>query len=165
MTQRAEINLLMVCLGNICRSPTAHAVMQHKLNAAGLAATVAVDSAGTAAYHIGKAPDPRSIEAAARRGYDLRELRARQVSSSDFRHFDYLLAMDHSNHGNLLRLSGPDGQSQVHLLLDFAADAGLREVPDPYYGGEQGFEQVLDLVEQACDGLLAHLQADLQQRR
>jgi len=165
MTQQQTFSVLMVCLGNICRSPSAHAIMQHKVDAAGLGQHIVVDSAGTGDYHIGKAPDPRSIDAAAQRGYDLRPLRARQVTRDDFQRFDYLVAMDHSNRSNLLRLCDSALQARISLLLEYAGEeAGTLEVPDPYYGAEDGFEQVLDLVERGCEGLLRHLQSELQRR-
>lgn len=158
-----QTRFLMVCLGNICRSPTAQAVMEKRIADAGLQRYMSVDSAGTAAYHIGKAPDPRSTSAALRRGYDLSTQRARQVSVDDFYHFDYILAMDNSNLTHLLNMA-PDGSAdKVSLLLSHAGST-TTDVPDPYYGGDNGFEQVLDLVEQACDALLAAVQSDRQQK-
>ncbi|MBK8971558.1 MAG: low molecular weight phosphotyrosine protein phosphatase [Hahellaceae bacterium] len=149
--------ILFVCLGNICRSPTAEGVFRQKVAQAGLTSRIEVDSAGTSAWHIGSAPDPRSCEAAQRRGYDLSSLRARQVSPpEDFEQFDLILAMDRENLVNLQRICPADQLSKVKLFLDFAS-AGVREVPDPYYGGAQGFDQVLDLVEAASDGVLAYL--------
>lgn len=144
------LRLLVVCLGNICRSPTAEVVLRHKLHSAGLQGRVAVDSAGTAAWHEGLKPDPRSQRHALRRGYDLSPLRARGVVESDFRRFDWLLAMDDDNLADLERMR-PEG-AQTHLRL-FAATA----VPDPYQSGPSGFEQVLDRVEQASDALVAEL--------
>ncbi|WP_374980355.1 low molecular weight protein-tyrosine-phosphatase [Pseudomonas solani] len=152
------MKVLFVCLGNICRSPTAEGVLRHKLREAGLAEQVEVDSAGTGDWHVGKAPDTRTRQAALRRGYDLSLLRARQVSVEDFSRFDLVLAMDHSNLRDLkgLRRNG----SEPDLLL---RRYGLvpEEVPDPYYGGEEGFEEVLDLIEQACDGLVAEIRGRL----
>ncbi len=148
--------VLFVCLGNICRSPTAEGVFRHYAQGCP-SLNLAVDSAGTAAYHTGKAPDSRARQAAARRGYDLSALRARQVVTEDYHRFDYLLAMDRQNLDDLLRRRPPGARADVRLLLDFAEGVSLREVPDPYYGGEQGFEQVLDLVEAASAGLLSHL--------
>ena len=151
--------VLFVCLGNICRSPTAEAVFRDLLQreAAGLA--IETDSAGTHAYHIGSAPDARTIAAALRRGIDMSRLRARVVEAADFERFDLLLAMDEQNYRHLLRISPPERRDRIRLLLDFAPELGRREVPDPYYGGATGFEEVLDLVEEAARGLLAALAA------
>lgn len=135
--------------------------MEKRIADAGLQGHMTVDSAGTAAYHIGKAPDPRSTSAAVRRGYDLSAQRARQISVDDFHHFDYILAMDNSNLTHLLNMAPAGSAGKVSLLLSHAALTTM-DVPDPYYGGDSGFEQVLDLVEQACDALLATVQSDLQ---
>lgn len=149
------IRVLFVCLGNICRSPTAHGVFQYKLEQRGLAAYVEVDSAGTAAWHAGKSADARSVAAAAERGYDLTPLRARQAVAQDFDAFDYVLAMDADNLHNLQQLKPAAARTEPALFLaSFARDFQQEEVPDPYYGGADGFEQVLNLVEDACDGLL-----------
>lgn len=156
-----RVSILMVCLGNICRSPTAHAVLQKKLQEAGLAGKVYVDSAGTADYHTGKSPDERSRMKAATRGYDLSPLRARQVQVHDFAHFDLVLAMDHSNLANLLRICPAEYRDRVQLFLDHS-DAPESEVPDPYFGGEQGFDHVLDLIEQACEGLIEAIRPRLE---
>lgn len=152
------MKVLFVCLGNICRSPTAEGVLRHKLSEAGLDERVEVDSAGTDDWHVGKAPDMRTRQAAQRRGYDLSLLRARQVSVDDFARFDLVLAMDHSNLRDLKGLRR--GGSEPDLFL---RRYGLvpEEVPDPYYGGEEGFEEVLDLIEQACDGLVAEIRGRL----
>ncbi len=148
----------MVCMGNICRSPTAEAVLRHRLDAAGLAQRIGVDSAGTYGGHAGDPPDPRAQRHAAQRGYDLSRLRARVVRPADFQRFGLVLAMDHDNL-KALELLRPPGVGDVRLLMSFANESGLpREVPDPYFGGPQGFERVLDLLECACDGLLEHLQ-------
>ena len=141
----------MVCLGNICRSPTAEAVLRAKLEAAGLAERVVVDSAGTGSWHIGSPPDVRSQRHAAQRGYDLSALRGRQVAGADFDHFDLILAMDEDNLADLRRLA-PGGAHRAELRL-FARV----EVPDPYTGGAAGFEQVLDLVEVASDTWVKNL--------
>ncbi len=141
----------MVCLGNICRSPTAEAVLRAKLEAAGLAQHVVVDSAGTGDWHVGSPPDPRSQRHAAKRGYDLSSLRGRQVAEADFHHFDLILAMDDDNLADLRRLA-PPGSSRAEVRL-FAATA----VPDPYTGSAAGFEQVLDLVESAADAWVQNL--------
>jgi protein-tyrosine phosphatase len=151
------IRVLFVCMGNICRSPTAEGVFKRIVEQAGLADRVLSDSAGTHDYHIGEPPDPRAQEAAARRGYDLNSLRGRQVSRRDFGEFDYVLAMDETNRRLLERLCPPQHAHKLKLFMEFSGDPALREVPDPYYGGAQGFEQVLDLVEQASRGLLGRL--------
>lgn len=157
-TVQTPISILFVCLGNICRSPTAQAVFEAQLAETPLAGNVGVDSAGTAAYHIGKAPDPRSRAAACARGYNLDQLRARQVTRDDFYRFDYILAMDADNLSNLQAMAPEKGRAELALFLDFAAASDLREVPDPYFGGDDGFATVLDLCEQASQGLLSHLQ-------
>ena len=148
--------ILFVCLGNICRSPTAEAVFRAKLKERQVEQRISCDSAGTSHYHVGEAPDGRAAQAALRRGYDMRELRARQVHENDFEHFDLILAMDRNNLAELQRRAGNDHRSKLRLFLEFA-DAGELDVPDPYYGGREGFDHVLDLVESACDGLLRQL--------
>jgi len=149
--------ILFVCMGNICRSPTAEGVFRHVVERDGLSGAIHIDSAGTHAYHIGEPPDARSLAAAAKRGYDLSELRARQVSVEDFVEFDYVLAMDLHNRELLLQRCPAEHRGKVQLFLEFAEGAAVREVPDPYYGGAQGFEEVLDLVEDAAEGLLRHI--------
>jgi len=153
----AQIRILFVCMGNICRSPTAEGLFNHYVTQAGLADLIASDSAGTHAYHIGEPPDPRAQWAASRRGYDLSTLRGRQVSQRDFADFDYVLAMDETNLRALELLCPSRYAYKVKLFMEFGAAAGAREVPDPYSGGPEGFEQVLDMVEQAAQGLLRHL--------
>lgn len=151
------IRVLFVCLGNICRSPSAEGVLRRLAEREGLASGLQFDSAGTAAFHVGEAPDPRMQESAARRGLQLATLRARQVEANDFHHFDYILAMDSSNL-EVLRDMRPEGWSgHLGLLMEFAPGAGPESVPDPYYGGAAGFERVLDLLEEAGKGLLAQL--------
>ena len=154
------MRILFVCLGNICRSPTAEGVFRHKLRAAGLEDRVLVDSAGTGDWHVGKAPDSRTRQAAQRRGYDLSALRARQVEVADFQRFDLILAMDQSNLRNLEALRPAGAQADLDLYLR-RYELALDEVPDPYYGGDDGFEQVLDLIEQASDALLAEIRGRL----
>ena len=150
------LSVLFVCLGNICRSPTAHAVFRQKLQQTAL--NVEVDSAGTAGYHVGAAPDKRSAAHGAKRGYDFSQLFARAVTEDDFEHFDYVLAMDAQNYQDLMNKCPVEHQHKVQLFLHFANNyPNQNEVPDPYYGGEQGFEFVLDLVEDASDGLINHL--------
>jgi protein-tyrosine phosphatase len=156
-----ELRVLMVCTGNICRSPTAEGVLRAKLQAAGLGDRVAVDSAGTQGFHVGEPPDPRSQRHASLRGYDLTRLRARRVEPLDFERFDRLLAMDEEHRRWLLGMAPRGMAGRVGLLMEFAVQHGTdREVPDPYYGTAQGFERVLDLVEDACDGLVALVQSD-----
>ncbi|SEF98726.1 low molecular weight protein-tyrosine-phosphatase [Marinobacterium lutimaris] len=154
--------VLFVCLGNICRSPTAEGVFRRKLaEHPRLQAMLEVDSAGTAAYHVGEAPDRRSTAVAARRGYDLTLLRARAVEPEDFARYDYVLAMDSQNLSNLRAVCPAEFEGHLGLFLDFAGQSGA-EVPDPYYtDGDRGFEEVLDLVEAASEGLIKHLQAEL----
>jgi protein-tyrosine phosphatase len=147
--------ILFVCLGNICRSPAAEGVMRAKARERDI--SVYIESAGTGAWHVGNPPDARMIKAAARRGYDLSHQRARKVADSDFFEFDYLLAMDLSNHTDLLDLAPPNRECDIRLFLDFA-DCQERETPDPYYGGDQGFEHVLDLIERGADSFLDHLE-------
>jgi protein-tyrosine phosphatase len=149
--------VLFVCMGNICRSPTAEGVFKRLVTDAGLDAEIESDSAGTHDYHIGDPPDGRSQAAAGRRGYDLSALRARQVALDDFAAFDYVLAMDATNLTALRRLCPSHYRERVKLFLEFAPEAGRRDVPDPHYGGAQGFEDVLDLVELAAQGLLDHI--------
>lgn len=151
--------VLFVCLGNICRSPTAHGVFLHKVIDAGLQAQIEIDSAGTAAWHTGKSPDERSQAFAVRRGYDLSALRARQVCEADFYRFDYILAMDRANMDSLAEIAPNDASATVSLLLNFGSST-IEEVPDPYYGGDDGFNAVLDLVEDASEGLLQALQRE-----
>jgi protein-tyrosine phosphatase len=152
MSQKTSV--LFVCLGNICRSPTAEAVFKHKAAKAGL--DLIIDSAGTHGYHIGKAPDKRSQAAGVERGYSFKGLKCRRVDESDFEKFDYILAMDESNLSNLHGMSPSQHHNKVHLFLAFA-DNQDKEVPDPYYGGKKGFDLVLDLIEEASDGLIAHI--------
>jgi protein-tyrosine phosphatase len=160
------IKVLFVCLGNICRSPTAHGVLERKLAMAGLSDTVEVDSAGTAAWHVGKQPDPRSQETARKRDYDLSHLRARQVISEDFLEFDYVLAMDNENLENLQKIMpSSDTKAKPELFLEAYStptliSKGLTQVPDPYYGGDGGFEAVLDMIEEACDQLILDIKSN-----
>lgn len=150
------LGVLFVCLGNICRSPTADAVFTRKMRASGLQQRVRVDSAGTGDWHVGQPPDIRAQRHAARRGYDLSALRARQVVEEDFRQFDFVLAMDRSNLADLQLIRPQDGVAEPQLLLPYG-NSGLLDVPDPYHGGEEEFERVLDLIEEAADALLEHI--------
>lgn len=147
--------ILLVCLGNICRSPAAEGILRAKARARGLA--LYIDSAGTGGWHAGDPPDPRMQKAASRRGYDLSRQRARKVEDADFYEFDFLLAMDLSNQADLLEAAPPNRVCDIRLFLDFA-EGDERETPDPYYGGEEGFERVLDLLERGADGFLDYLE-------
>lgn len=152
-----KVKVLFVCMGNICRSPTAEAVFRHYVEQAGLLEHIQIDSAGTHDYHIGDAPDARTQRAAKQRGYDMGNLRGRQVEAGDFARFDYVLAMDEANLDILKRLRPRDSQNHLGLFLQFAEHHAEREVPDPYFGGADGFERVLDMVEDAANGLLQHV--------
>lgn len=158
MKNKEVINVLFICMGNICRSPTAEAVFRHYVENAGLSGRIRIDSAGTHDYHIGAPPDLRTQRAAQQRGYDMSGLRGRQVEVADFNRFDYVLAMDHANLAILQRLA-QQGRGNPHLFLEYARHHQEREVPDPYYGGADGFERVLDMVEDAAEGLLQHIRA------
>jgi protein-tyrosine phosphatase len=151
------MRILFVCMGNICRSPTAEAVFRDYARRHAPELQLEVDSAGTHDYHVGEPPDPRAVKAASRRGLDLSGLRARQVDEADFERFDLILAMDRLNHAMLLERSPPEHHGRIRLLLEFADAAAGLDVPDPYYGGAKGFDEVLDLVEEAAAGLLAEL--------
>jgi protein-tyrosine phosphatase len=151
------MRILFVCLGNICRSPTAEVVFREVAAREAPDLVIQVDSAGTAGYHIGAPPDPRTREAAARRGYDLSPLRARIVQPEDFERFDLILAMDRENLAALRRRAPQGLHERVRLFLEFAPELATSDVPDPYYGGPNGFEEVLDLVEAAAHGLLNHV--------
>lgn len=144
----STVSVLFVCLGNICRSPTAHGVCAQLVAARELQDVVQIDSAGTGDWHVGKAPDRRATAAARRRGYDLGGLRARTVEVEDFHRFDHILAMDRSNLADLEAMAPPDCHARIGLLLDYGS-ADETEVPDPYYGGDDGFHRVLDLIEDA----------------
>ena len=153
--------MLFVCLGNICRSPTAEGVFRHLVENEGLAHRVFIDSAGTGEWHIGAPPDARACKAAASRGYDLTALRGRLVTRRDFETFDYVLAMDEENVRALKRIAPRELAHKIRLFTEFGTH-GASHVPDPYAGGPQGFELVLDLVEDAAQGLLRHVRSELQ---
>jgi len=161
MNTKTTIKVLFVCMGNICRSPTAEGVFTELVNREGHQHQIEIDSAGTHAYHVGKPPDGRAQEAARRRTIDLSPLRARTARPEDFEQFDYVLAMDESNYHDLLAICPAGQEERLKLFLDFAPDVSEREVPDPYYGGESGFEHVLDLVEAASAGLLEDIRRRL----
>jgi len=160
MSQAPDVSILFVCMGNICRSPTAHAVFRQRLDAAGLGDRIAVDSAGTHGFHVGRGPDQRAQEAARARGYPMADLRARQVDAGDLATYDYVVAMDEANLEDVQRLADRASRARVVRLLDFLSEPMRRDVPDPYYGGPNGFEEVLDLVEAASDALLERVRRD-----
>jgi len=160
MSPSSTVKVLFVCMGNICRSPMAHGVFRQLVRDEGLAEYIEIDSAGTHGYHLDEPPDRRAILTAARRGVEIDDLRARRAEPRDFHDFDYVLAMDQENYQALRAICPPVHRSKLRLLMDFAPDYGIREVPDPYYGGPRGFEQVFDLVEVAALGLLE----DIRQR-
>jgi protein-tyrosine phosphatase len=153
-------NVLFVCMGNICRSPTAEGVFRHKVEQANLQDKISIDSAGTHAYHVGNSPDPRAQQAARRRNIDLSKQRARRVSVEDFTKFDYIIAMDDSNKHELLAICPAGYEDRIYLFLDFT-ECEETEVPDPYYGQGRGFEIVLNLVEEAAVGLLDHIRKNI----
>jgi protein-tyrosine phosphatase len=150
-------HVIFVCTGNICRSPTAHGVLRRRIQERGLAGRLTVDSAGLEAWHAGAPPDARSVRHARRRGYELSDLRARQFGAHDFERADRVLVMDDGHLQRAARLCPPQHAHKLRRLTDFCRRHEADEVPDPYYGGAQGFERVLDLVEDACDGLLGEL--------
>ena len=154
MKDRRKVKVLFVCMGNICRSPTAHGVFRKLVEDAGLAEMIEIDSAGTHAYHVGEPPDSRAQSTAQSRGIDLSDLRARKALAEDFDYYDYVLAMDQDNYHGLSAICPPGQERKIGLLMDYAVQMRIREVPDPYYGGNRGFEQVFDMVEAAAGGLL-----------
>ncbi len=156
MNNRKPLKVLFVCMGNICRSPTAHGVFQTLVDEHGLGASIAVDSAGTLGYHVGAPPDPRSQATARGRGVDLSDLRARRFESSDFIEFDYLLAMDDDNLANMLSVKPDAARAGAELMLQYSDNYAEREIPDPYYG-DGGFELVFDMIDDASRGLLRHI--------
>lgn len=155
------IRVLFVCAGNICRSPTAEGVFRHSVASAGLGQKVFLDSAGTHGYHVGHPPDRRAQLAAAQRGYDIAGLRARQVTGQDFIEFDYILAMDLDNLSHLKQVAPAQHHEKLALFMDYGSARQGEEVPDPYYGGAQGFELVLDMAEDAAQGLLQQIKTKL----
>ncbi len=148
------MRVLFVCMGNICRSPTAEGVFRRLVAERAPGVQIEIDSAGTHDYHVGDPPDPRSIAAASRRGVDLRHLRARMVRDEDFERFDLIIAMDRLNRATLIERSPEPFRERIRLLMEFAENGEVEDVPDPYYGGAPGFERVLDLAEEAAAGLL-----------
>lgn len=157
-----KVSVVFVCTGNICRSPTAEGIFIHKVAAGGLADRIDIDSAGTHGYHIGEAPDPRTVRHAAGRGYDLGALRARRFDRTDFERFDLVVAMDAANREHLARMMQPSSGHKLKMMMAYSRRFSVPEVPDPYYGGPDGFEHVIDLLEDAAEGLLAELRAALE---
>ena len=151
------VKVLFVCTGNICRSPTAEGVFRKLVAGAGLNHAVVIDSAGTHGYHVGEPPDERSCAAALKRAIDISAQRARRVSRADFAEFDLILAMDRGHYRALRAMAPPQAAERVRLFLDYAPELGVEDVPDPYYGGPDGFEDVLDLIETAAERLLDDL--------
>jgi protein-tyrosine phosphatase len=160
---QAAFSVLFLCMGNICRSPTAHGVFRHMVKEAQLERIVSISSAGTHNYHPGSPPDRRSQHTAARRGYDLSDLRARQITETDFIMHDLLLAMDWDNLALAEQACPPTMRHKLRRLTEFCQQHDATVVPDPYYGGDEGFTQVLDLIEDACSGLLDHVRQQLHQ--
>ncbi|PCH85156.1 MAG: phosphotyrosine protein phosphatase [Piscirickettsiaceae bacterium] len=152
-----QTKVLFICMGNICRSPTAHGVFQQLVDDNNLTDKVFVDSAGTHAYHVGHAPDKRSVSTALAHGVDMRNLTARQVHESDFEYFDYLLVMDSHNHALVFDACPKEYQAKVQYFLEFASNTMIKEVPDPYYGEGNGFERVYDLIVDASSGLMSDI--------
>ena len=157
MGSQEKVQVLFVCMGNICRSPTAHGVFRKMVIDEGLSDRIEIDSAGTHAYHVGNPPDRRAQQTADARGIDLSDLRARQARSEDFSQFDYVLAMDQDNYHSLMSICPTGYEDKVYMFLDFAPAIRSREVPDPYYGGPEGFETVFDMVDAASRGLLTDI--------
>lgn len=156
-----KVRVLFVCMGNICRSPTAHGVFRNLVQQEGLAGAVEIESAGTHAYHVGNPPDRRAQSTATTRGIDMSDLRARQVGEADFERYDYIIAMDQENYISLSQQCPDEYVNRIYMMMDFAPEMRTREVPDPYYGGAQGFERVFDLVDAASRGLLMEIQQRL----
>lgn len=152
-----RISVLFVCTGNICRSPTAEAIFRKLVAEAGMSETILADSAGTHGYHIGEPPDRRAQASAADRGYDLSSLRARRVERADFQRFDLIVAMDRGHFAILSRMAEPSAAHKLKLMMSYAGGFEEEDVPDPYYGGPQDFERVLDMLEDAARGLLDFL--------
>ena len=158
-----KLHILLVCMGNICRSPTAEGVLRQYLAQQPWGHQIELDSAGTHAYHTGEAPDPRSLAAGQQRGYDFADLRARAVLATDFVQFDYILSMDEANYSHLCQIAPDPCQAKIQRFLDYAHNyPEITQVPDPYYGAGEGFDYVLDLVEDASHGLIQHLAQQLQ---
>ncbi len=159
LTEQVEsvIKVLFVCTGNICRSPTADGVFRKMVEEAGLSGRISVDSCGLSAYHVGELPDPRSREMAQSRGYDLSDIRSRKIKPSDYEQFDYVLAMDDGHLRDMRRQASSTHQTKIELFLDYHPQRTGQSVPDPYYGGANGFEHVFDMIEETSNSLLAHI--------
>lgn len=153
--------VLFVCLGNICRSPSAEGVFTHMVKEAGLENEISVDSCGTTAHHEGEPADIRMREHSKQRGYDLKSI-ARGIQRGDFEEFDYIITMDNSNYNNVVAMAADIQKHKIKKMTDFCTDHPHDQVPDPYYGGPEGFELVLDLLEDACKGLLKHIQEEFE---
>jgi len=164
MPKYEAFKILIVCMGNICRSPTAEAVFRQKVRDAGLDQHVQVDSAGTHGFHAGEGPDTRAIRAAKKRGYDMEQLVARQITKDDFANYDLILAMDWDNHALLQQIAPRQFHHKIKLLMSFATEHESAVVPDPYYGGADGFEVVLDYVEDACINLVDFVRRRMAQK-
>ena len=160
MKNKEKVKVLFICLGNICRSPTAHAVFRDMVKYKGLSEEILIDSAGTASWHKGKPADSRSIQVAQNRGIEMMDLRSRPVDMGDLIEFDYILAMDEANYSDLMEMALPEHYDKIKMFLEFAPEYPEKEVPDPYYGGAQGFDHVFNLVTAASNGLLE----DIKQR-
>jgi protein-tyrosine phosphatase len=154
MISKRKISVLFICMGNICRSPTAEGVFRHVVNKRNLQNFIKIDSAGTHAYHIGESPDSRSQATAKSHGVDLSAQRARKAEAIDFERFDYVIVMDRSNYENLKGIASPEQLERLHLFMDFTSAWDNAEVPDPYYGSGDGFKNVFDMVQSASEGLL-----------
>ena len=156
--ERSTVSILFICMGNICRSPSAEWMLKQKVAEAGLTKHIHIESAGTSFFHDGKPADARSLEIAKKRGIDLSEHRARVLNPKDFDTHDYILVMDKQNYKETLQLCPPGKEKKVRYFLEFAPEMNTEEVPDPYYGGVEGFDKVLDLLDAACDGLITYLE-------
>jgi protein-tyrosine phosphatase len=157
LKNKGKVRVIFICMGNICRSPTAHGVFEQLVDSKGLSEQIFTDSAGTHAYHIGESPDPRSQATALENGVDISKQRAQKVTVDDFKVFDYIIAMDRSNYQDLQQLAPNDLQHKVYRFMAFAPDWDVADVPDPYYGAGDGFATVFKMVKAASDGLLAHI--------
>ena len=152
------MKILFVCLGNICRSPTAQGVFEKLLHQHNLHQKVIADSAGTSGWHVGSPPDNRAIQMASKKDYNISNYRGRQVDFGDFYEFDLILAADYSNYDNLIYIAPEEAKDKIKLLLEYGS-SGLKEIPDPYYGGEKGFEEVLNLIEEACENIIEKIKS------
>ena len=158
MSSPAAVKVLFVCMGNICRSPTAHGVFRDLVRQQGLEGNIAIDSAGTHSYHVGNPPDPRSQATARAQGVDLSDLRARRFVSGDFSEFDYVIGMDNGNIADMRAIRPDDGRAKLQLMLEYSQRYSQAEVPDPYFG-DDGFDNVYDMIADASEGLLAHIRS------